>query len=476
MARFDYFVVLAEMRTGSNFLESNLNALEGVACLGEAFNPHFIGYPDREEVLGVGLYERDTDPHRLLDRVKAHDGIAGFRLFGDHDPRVFDDCLADARCAKIVLTRNPVDSYVSWKIARQTGQWKLTNAAKARSGRVDFDAAEFEDYLGRIHGVQVKIMQALQRSGQTAFYVAYEDLQDVEVMNGLAAFLGVEARLDGLDRTLKKQNPEGMDQKVSDFPGMGAALARLDRFNLSRTPNFEPRRGPMVPNWIAAPVAPILYMPLKSGPVAAVERWMASFDRTGPEALRRSFSQNSLRDWMDSRPGHRRFTVLRHPVAWAHAAFCDRILATGPGSFLAIRETLQRLHGLELPDDPGDPGYDNAAHREAFGGFLRFVKANLAAQTGIRVDTAWGTQHGALQGMAEFAVPDLVLREDDLRSGLAMLAHQIGEKQMPAPPKDTDPHAARLAAIYDDGLEAQARDVYGRDYQLFGFEDWTPPA
>ncbi len=43
---FDYFVVFAEMRTGSNFLEANLNAFAGLTCHGEAFNPHFIGYPN----------------------------------------------------------------------------------------------------------------------------------------------------------------------------------------------------------------------------------------------------------------------------------------------------------------------------------------------------------------------------------------------------------------------------------------------
>ena len=50
---FSSFVVLAEMRTGSNFLEANLNALEGVFCRGEAFNPAFIGYPNSEEILGI---------------------------------------------------------------------------------------------------------------------------------------------------------------------------------------------------------------------------------------------------------------------------------------------------------------------------------------------------------------------------------------------------------------------------------------
>ena len=39
MGGFDSFVMFAEMRTGSNFLESNLNALDGVTCLGELFNP-----------------------------------------------------------------------------------------------------------------------------------------------------------------------------------------------------------------------------------------------------------------------------------------------------------------------------------------------------------------------------------------------------------------------------------------------------
>ena len=40
---FEYFVVLAEMRTGSNLLESNLNAIDGIECHGELFNPFFIG-------------------------------------------------------------------------------------------------------------------------------------------------------------------------------------------------------------------------------------------------------------------------------------------------------------------------------------------------------------------------------------------------------------------------------------------------
>ena len=321
--RFDCFVVFAEMRTGSNFLEANINAFDGLTCLGEVFNPHFIGYPNSEEVLGITQDERDRDPERLLARIL---------------PAV----LEDPRCAKIILTRNPVDSYVSWKIAQATGQWKLTNVRKRKDARVRFDAREFEAHLGALQDFQVTLMNALQVSGQTAFYVAYEDLQDVQVMNGLARWLGARSQLDSLNTALKRQNPEPISEKVANFEEMERALARLDRFNLGRTPTFEPRRGPAVPGYVAAAKTPLLYMPIRSGPEAAVLDWLRALDGVEDDALLRDFSQKSLRQWKRARPGHRSFTVLRHPLARAHDAFCNRILTTGPGSYRGIRNTLRR--------------------------------------------------------------------------------------------------------------------------------------
>ena len=244
MTQFDYFVVFAEMRTGSNFLETNLNALDGVTCHGEAFNPKFISYPNRTETLGVTLAERVADPQRLLGRIKEAEGLNGFRYFNDHDPRLFDLMMNDPRCAKVVLTRNPAESYVSWKIAKATGQWKLTDVKRHRGSQITFNAEEFEEHVNKLQDFQVRLLNTLQKSGQTAFYVEYEDLQDVEVMNGLAAYLGVADRLESLDKSLKKQNPSSLSEKVVNFSDMEAAASRLDRFNLTRTPNFEPRRGP----------------------------------------------------------------------------------------------------------------------------------------------------------------------------------------------------------------------------------------
>ena len=176
---FDAFVVFAEMRTGSNLLEANLNLFDGISCLGEAFNPHFIGYPNKTELLDISREARDSDPAALLDRVRGAEGLAGFRYFHDHDPRILAPLLDDPRIAKIVLTRNPIDSYVSWKIAQKTDQWKLTNVSRRKDAKATFDKADFEAHLEALQSFQIRLLNGLQTRGQTAFYVAYEDVQDL---------------------------------------------------------------------------------------------------------------------------------------------------------------------------------------------------------------------------------------------------------------------------------------------------------
>lgn len=472
MGDFDYFVVFAEMRTGSNFLETNLNALDGVACHGEAFNPHFIGYPNRDEILGLRLEARDEDPQALIAAIRGAEGMAGFRYFHDHDPRVLDVMLDDPRCAKIVLTRNPLDSYVSWKIAQETGQWKLTDVKRRKAAKAQFEAEEFALHVEALQQFQQLLLNRLQTSGQTAFYVAYEDLQDLAVMNGLAQWLGVPARLDKLDQSLKPQNPAPVTDKVVNPEEMAAALAGLDRFNLTRTPNFEPRRGPSVPSYLAGAETPLLYMPLRGGPEAEVAAWLAALDGIDPEALPGKMTQKDLRQWKRRHPGHRSFTVLRHPVARAHHVFCTKILDDGPGSFRQIRDTLRRKFKLPIPKSAPGEGYDATAHRAGFEGFLDFVRMNLAGQTAIRVDSAWGSQSQALAGFADFAPPDLVLREEELQALLPDLARRVGHAAPPAPAPAAADNPVALEAIYDAALEERVADVYQRDYMMFGFGPW----
>lgn len=211
----------------------------------------------------------------------------------------------------------------------------------------------------------------------------------------------------------------------------------------------------------------MLYMPIKGGPEAEVCSWLAGLG--GP--LQRDFNQKQLRQWLRRNAGHRRFTVLRHPLARAHHVFCHRILDRGPQSFGRIRRLLRKRHDLPLPESWPDPGYDLATHRAAFAGFLAFLRANLAGQTNLRIDPHWASQSGTLQGMGELCLPDVVLREEQLAEGLARLAADVG---VPAAAPQIAPAETPFALgdIYDAELEALARAAYPRDYLMLGFGDW----
>ncbi len=454
MPGFHSFVMFAEMRTGSNFLEANLNAIPGIRCHGEAFNPHFIGKKGQLSLFGVDMAARAADPAALIRALQDQtDGLSGFRFFHDHDPRALRAVLDDPGCAKIVLTRNPVDSYVSLKIAQATGQWQLTDAKHLKSGQARFDTREFEAHLTDLQAFQVYLLGQLQITGQTAFYIDYDDIQSLAVLNGLAAFLGVRGRLEALDGSLKKQNPEEIADKVANATEMAAALARLDRFNLSRSPNFEPRRAPAVPGMIAA--GGLLYMPVKGGPEDAVQAWL-----TQVGAVTRDFTQTTLKQWKRGVPGHRSFTVLRDPLVRADAAFRARILTRARSD---VWQTLVTSHGVMLPD-PGTAFEDDAAYQHALLGFLHFVKLNLSGQTGHKVDAYWASQAAVLQGFAQFQGPDVVLREVRLTEGLTYLAAEVG---LPCPALAA---ADAVSPLLDDAeLVVAAREAYARDYLAFGF-------
>ena len=475
--KFSYFVIFGEMRTGSNFLEENLNQFPDLRGHGELFNPHFIGGANKSEMFGITLESREADPGRLIDLIRTEDPnvLPGFRFFSDHDPRILAKCLADRDCAKIILTRNPLESYVSRKIAAATGQWRLTNLKRLKSASIRFEEKEFSDYLEQAQQFQNRLLLALQTSGQTAFYINYDDILSRDVVNGLARFLGSQHRISSINKKLKKQNPATLQEKVENFGDIQAAMVKIDFMNLGRTPNFEPRRGAGVPQFIACETTPLLFLPIKAGPIMPVRRWMAAHDGVAAGKLLKGFNQKSLRDWREAHTGHQCFTVLRHPLARAYVAYCDYIYANDKPAYSDLRAAVIKRYDVAAPiEGPGQAAYDLTAHKSAFVGFLRFLKANLALQTSVRVDPAWASQSAILQGTAEIALPGHIVHEGDMAQAFELIAKLAGLSSdiTIVPEAETAPFP--LSQIYDQRIESLCRDIYGRDYQMFGFTDWRP--
>ncbi len=471
---FDSFVILAEMRTGSNFLESNINLFPGLHSYGEVFNPYLICKPDQTDLFGVTLAQRDADPMKMIEKMRENtEGLYGFRLFNDHDPRVYDHVMNDRRCAKIILSRNLVDAWVSQRIAWSTDQWALQDARDAKKWRVKFDAKDFKRLFYTVKERQRDIARRLQITGQAGFYIDYDDIQDLKAVNGLARFLGVEHELTEFSGKFKKQNPESLIDKVRNFSLVEETVNEIDRYDLDSLPNFEPIRAPVVPSYVTCDSVPLLYMPVQAGPDREIKAWMAAIDGMAVEDLATGLTQRDLRKWKRQHPGHRTFTVLRHPARRAHAAFCRHFIAGGPETYGEIRQALADIYDVALPAEmPPGADWDKARHRAAFLGFLKFVAGNINGQTAIRVDGSWASQGHVVTGFGQILPPDHILREDDLAAGLAMLGHEVGLETLPALPVIEDETPFGLADIYDDEVEEAVRKAYQRDFMLFGFRPW----
>ena len=470
--RFSYFVVLAGMRTGSNLLEETISAMPGLESHGELFNPHFFGKPKQTEQFGISLDDRNRDPVQVIQAMcQSGDGVPGFRLFYDHDPRAIEYVLNDERAGKVILTRRPLDSYVSLKIARKTGQWWLGDLTAARTAQVDFDANEYAGFLDQLAEFQGHVRRALQRTGQTAFHIDYSEIGDPDVTSGLGKFLGSGGAPDPTKVRAKVQNPTSVAQRLTNPKDAEASLARINMPDLGLMSTFEPERGPGLRMFHACGTLPLLYMPIRGAGFDPVPDWLKAVDPDGQ--VESGMTQKDVRRWMRGHPGHRSFTVLRHPLARAYDAFCRHILPTDAEAYADIRDALVSRYNVALPDRWPNENWSVVRQHAAFLGFLKFLAGNLGGQTSVRVDHSWASQLAFLSAISRFVVPDRIAREDTLNKDLGQLLDSpqatadCGSFAVPGPISLTEIHSPEL----DTACEA----AYRRDYIFFGFREWTPP-
>ncbi|MEM9009663.1 MAG: nodulation protein NodH [Pseudomonadota bacterium] len=497
--RIRYFAILASMRTGSNLLERTLNQFPDLECHGELFNPAFVAKANATEYLGVTRAARDADPERLIERIVSHDpGVTpGFRIFRDHDPRILRRVLTDPDCARIVLTRNPLDSFVSLKIARETDQWLIGNEKRRKLARVPFDAEEFERYQAKIEAFHGQIRRSMATAGTTAMVLAYDDLKDLAVLNGAAAHVGSKSRLETVEEPIKKQNPGTLRDKLSNFDEVAPILPRYGGATVLGAAQ-EPARGAGVRMMVACRTRPVLFAQIPSGPDMAVLRWMhgldggdpddAGFPETlaGGQALLPNMSRRELTDWLIAHPDAVYFTAVRHPLARAYEAFNRRILSTGEEAFPHIRELLAQSHDMTLPsaEAMGDgsraaleaAGFGPAEMAAAFGKFLSFLELNLTERTATRIDGAWASQSAIVEGYGAIRPLTLIVREERLpKAGTSIRALLDLTRVRNGPLRGWRPtYPFPIEEIYSAELEALARRAYARDYGNFGFTDWQP--
>lgn len=483
-SRFKYFVLLANMRTGSNLFEQNINLFNSFSCNGELFNPNFVGYPNQDKYCGMGVSDRDRDPTKLIRKMVSltTEKLPGFRLFSDHDPRVLDYVLEDETCAKIVLTRNPLDSYISHAIARKTDQWKLTDLHKRKVAQVDFDIMGFKTYVNSLSEFSKKIRTKLQVTGQAAFQLSFADLGKVDVFNGLSQFLESEEQLDSLKEKIKRQNPESLFEKVNNYKEMMEQVRSINFLDAGLPEFHEPERHAAAKNFIAGDRVPLLFLPISDYGKTVLTGWMNAHLQTEGGKVLSGLKQKQVFNWLDDNQNRIVFSLLAHPVERVHSAFNKYIFQSGENGFPWIRRILIEQYNVKMPDAElcevinkgalDSIGYDVEDYRQAVKKFAKFLNGNLKGQTRARIDHSWASQSAILDGYTKVVHPDHLLRAQTLNEALSLIEDQLGLGHIPVNDIAEDDAAFELAQIYDEELEHIVAKAYSRDYMSFGFKGW----
>jgi LPS sulfotransferase NodH len=227
------FVILAAKRSGSNLLCTLLDSHPEVLCHHEVFNPAGIFYAldYRDGSLDLGTTEaRDRDPAAFLERLwrtRLGRRCIGFKFTCGQDERVLDIVLHDPGIRKIVLRRhNALKSYVSEKIAEQTGQWEVYRESDlvADQPKIAVDLADFRRHAEGNDRFHARIEDVLNRTGQEPLRVYYERLfHEVEHLRWLR-FLGVSDLSVPLRAASVKQNPTDLRRIISNYDELLIAL------------------------------------------------------------------------------------------------------------------------------------------------------------------------------------------------------------------------------------------------------------
>ncbi len=479
---FTSFVMFGAMRSGSNLLEKYLNQYEGLVCHGELFQKSFIGTQGCKRFLGIDIEARKQDPYRLLAAVRAADPdkITGFRLFQAHDPRIIEATLKDRHCAKIILTRDPVASYVSLQIALKTRQWLVSDIAHRKAARIRFDLEDYASYLEERSAFYRMIAETLDLSGQPYFKIDYTMLNDVENINRLAAFIGDLRPKTTLEQPIKRQNPGALADKIINIEEVRAALDAPILYE-THPPVLTPvrERGTDLSRVYFGKNCGLAFGPQPAVPDLAMRNWLAYQGRKPPE---NGWSAHRYAEWRALYPDSAFLTVVRHPVKRAYTAFMNKIFASIAGGYIAIRQEMESRFGLLLPQGKIAPGQDRQElaqsgysadqHRINFKLFLVFVAANLEDKTKIRQDGMWQRQSEILRRYRIIHPQPVVLKYESLQTDLLYLENLLD--LLPCSQWSAEPEPAfsyPLEEIYDAEIESLARAAYGPDYQAFGYGD-----
>jgi hypothetical protein len=151
----------------------------------------------------------------------------------EHATRVptLGQVLREAEWRKVVLRRNPIESYASLLRAQRTGIWMLRadKAAGAPRERLDapvtFDEASYAEHMRMCTWFDRQVEQATDAAGNLSTSVDYREIVDRSALPRLLSFIGSSADAASLTSDREKQFSREFSEGFTNWE----ALARHAR-------------------------------------------------------------------------------------------------------------------------------------------------------------------------------------------------------------------------------------------------------
>lgn len=475
---FTYFTIFGAMRTGSNLREHSLDQYARLAGHGELYNPHFIGKPERREFLSVPLADRNADPVGLLHKLieATPQTIPGFRIFDNHDRRVIDYAARDAKCAKIILTRSPIDSFISLQIAQDTGQWMLVKDENRRVAKMRFEADKYEAYMAKRKAHYAFIRRAAQKAGQPVFEIDDEDLTDLSVLNGVARFIGSSKVKANLPDKIRRQNPPAWEDKVENVDDLRAYASSGGFTPPDTDPEPQPKFGGLT-ELIASKTFDAIYAPIPGAGMGEVRKVLTEAAAAAGDAeakLAAGMKKKHLirRRWR----GAFVFSFIRHPAERLHDVFIRRIAQADAGAYSMVQMMMARDY---RGPGPGEMMSSTDALLTGLDAFISFVESNLSGHTALRVDPAWTPQSTLLALYARETPIDFIGRIENLDDDLSFVLSRMKSPPIELAPKlkaslERIGHEMPKSIWLTRERETRIRKIYERDYARLGYDFISP--
>jgi LPS sulfotransferase NodH len=210
------FAIVANARTGSNYLLDGLKSSPMIRMYHEIFASH-------NRQLG-------KDYEKILSTVFQHESrstqVVGFKVFYNHLTQEEWSKLVVWRDLKVIhLTRrNRLRTVISLEIAFKTGRWTKSGSVDSlQKRRIQLEPAKLFGRLEQIE--QGEMVTRLRFRDRPMLELVYEDMirSPHETFASVSNYLGV----DGMNPDkipLKRQNPESLEQLIINYAEIEAVL------------------------------------------------------------------------------------------------------------------------------------------------------------------------------------------------------------------------------------------------------------